>query len=279
MSRTIADCIRAATIELREAGVGDPAKDARRLMAAALGEPLSRLTVRVQDSLPNAGEKAFAGMIEARRSRQPVAQILGKREFWGRDFVVTPEVLDPRPETETLVQVAMLRDPPATILDLGTGSGAILVTLLCSWPQALGTAVDISGEALEIARTNAEYHGVAERIALLRSDWGEAVSTAFDLVVCNPPYISQKEFAELEPDVRSWEPLVALCPGASGLESYRSIARHLDRLLVPEGRAIFEVGWQQMDAVSEIYRAAGFRTVGTWPDLAGHLRVLEVEKA
>jgi release factor glutamine methyltransferase len=279
MSRTVADCIRDATIELRKAGVCDPAKDARRLMAAALGEPLSRLTVRVQDVLPAAGQKKFARMIEARQSRQPVAQILGKREFWGREFVVTPEVLDPRAETETLIEVALLRDPPATILDLGTGSGAILVTLLCSWRQALGTATDISGAALDVARTNAGLHGVAERTTFVRSDWGDDVSTAFDLVVCNPPYVTQEEFAELEPDVRSWEPQIALCPGASGLESYRNIARDLDRLLAPEGRAIFEIGWQQSDAVSEIYRRAGFRVAGTWNDLAGLPRVLEIERA
>jgi release factor glutamine methyltransferase len=170
-------------------------------------------------------------MVAQRAERRPVAQILGRRLFWGRDFAVTGDVLDPRPETETLVAAALAGPAPARILDLGTGSGAILLTLLAEWPDAVGTGTDASAAALVVAARNAEELGCAERARLVRTDWADGVDGPFDLVVCNPPYIPEAEIEGLSPEVRCHEPRMALTAGESGLEAYRRIAPHLPRLL------------------------------------------------
>ena len=173
MSATIQAALTAAAARLAAAGVPDPARDARVLMADALGVPLAALTPLQRDALPAAPAEVFAGHVAARGGRRPVAQILGRREFWGRSFEVTPDVLDPRPETEALVALALQGPAPARLLDLGLGSGAILVTLLCEWPQARGIGTDLSAAALAVAARNAARHGVADRAEFRRADWAE----------------------------------------------------------------------------------------------------------
>ena len=163
-------------------------------------------------------------MLGERARFRPMAQILGRRAFWGREFLVTADVLDPRPETETLVALALEAPAPARILDLGTGSGAILVTLLAERPRARGLGTDASPAALEVAAANAARHGVADRAEFARADWTEGLTGRFDLVVCNPPYVAGRDMAGLAPDVRDWEPAAALTPGPTGLESYIRIA-------------------------------------------------------
>ena len=273
MTGTVAETLRAGAATLRAAGVEAPARDARLLMAAALGEPLDRLTLREPEPAGAAAE-TFAAMVAARARRQPVAQITGERAFWGRRFRVTPEVLDPRPETETLIAAALAGPTPARILDLGTGSGAILVTLLAEWPAARGLGTDASAAAIAVARDNARRHGVAARAEFRHTDWAEGVAGPFDLVVCNPPYIAEAELAALAPDVRAWEPHAALTPGLTGLEAYRCIAPELSRLLGPGGRALFEIGAGQGAAVPPIFAAEGLAVGPVLRDLDRRDRVI-----
>lgn len=276
MRGSVQAALAAGATKLRTAGIADPATDARRLMAAALGTLPARLTLMAAEPMESAAAEAFARMVAARARFQPVAQILGRREFWGLEFAVTAAVLDPRPETETLVACALQGPSPARLLDLGTGSGAILVALLRAWPEARGTGCDLSRPALDVAARNAARHGVAARAALALCDWGEGLEGGFDLVVCNPPYIAQAEVARLPVDVRDWEPHAALTPGPSGLESYARIAPRLPALLAPGGRAFFEIGPSQAAAVRAIFARAGFAETAVHADLDGRDRVVSL---
>lgn len=262
------------TARLRAAGVPEPARDARRLMAAALGLAPERL-VLAPETLADPAAAAFARMVGERARFRPVAQIVGARAFWGRDFVVSDAVLDPRPETEALVALALAGLRPASVLDLGTGSGAILVTLLAEWPEAQGLGIDIDPAALAVAAANAARHGVAARAAFRQGDWTEGLAARFDLVVANPPYIAAAEVETLAPDVRDWEPRHALTAGATGLEAYVRIAAGLPAVLAPGGRAFLEIGAGQGDAVAAILRRAGLARVAVHPDLDGRDRVVE----
>jgi release factor glutamine methyltransferase len=203
-----------------------------------------------------------------------VSQILGRRSFWGRDFEVTADVLDPRPETETLIAAALDGRPPASILDLGTGGGAILLTLLAEWPDATGLGVDASAAALAVAERNAARLGLAARACFQRGDWLENLDGRYDLIVCNPPYIAGNAVGALDADVRDWEPYAALSPGPTGLESYRDIAAGLDRHVAPGGRALFEFGAGQAEAVRVVLAAAGFACIDMHRDFDGRERVI-----
>ena len=261
---------------LRASGIAEPARDARLLLAAALGIAPDRVTLALREDMPGPALARLAGLLAERRRFRPMAQILGHRLFWGRRFRVTSDVLDPRPETETLIEAALAGRPPGRILDLGTGSGAILVTLLAEWPGATGSGTDVSEAALEVAAANAAAHGVSGRAEFRRADWLEGLAGRYDLVVSNPPYIAQAELARLAPEVRDWEPALALSPGPTGLESYRRIAAGLGAALVPGGRALFEIGADQGGSVAGILRAAGFGAISIRRDLDGRDRVIEV---
>lgn len=200
-----------------------------------------------------------------------MAQIVGARLFWGRSFEVTPDVLDPRPETETLVAAA-LETPFARVLDLGTGTGCTLLTLLAERPEATGMGSDLSEAALQVAARNAARHGIAAD--LVQSDWYEGIGGRFDLIVSNPPYIPVAEIAGLAPEVRDHEPRIALTDGGDGLGAYRAIAAGAAAHLAPAGRLLVEVGAGQAPSVQEIFAAAGLDCVGTRPDLEGRARVV-----
>ncbi|MBP7002852.1 peptide chain release factor N(5)-glutamine methyltransferase [Amaricoccus sp.] len=272
---TVQAAVAAAAAELAAAGVAEPLRDARALMAAALGLGASGLTPALRDPLAPEAAARFAGLVAARAARRPVAQILGRRAFWGRDFTVTADVLDPRPETEALVELALAGPAPARLLDLGVGSGAILATLLAEWPDAYGVGVDLSPAALAVAATNAAQLGVASRAGFVRGDWLAGIAGPFELVVANPPYIAGAEMAGLAPEVRDWEPQLALTPGPRGIEAYEAIAARLGAVLAPGGRALLEIGATQGVAVAAVFRAAGF-AVALRPDLDGRDRVAEV---
>ncbi len=276
MSATVEAALRRAAARLAAAGVADAGRDARVLMAAALGLPPAGLTPVVREALPPDAAAVFDAHVAARAARRPVAQILGRREFWGRSFAVTPDVLDPRPETETLVALALQGTPPARLLDLGVGSGAILVTLLAEWPHARGVGSDISDAALAVAAGNAARFGVASRTDLRKADWTDGVGGRFDLVVSNPPYIPASAVPGLAPEVRDWEPHLALTPGPSGLEGYERIAAGLGALLAPGGRALFEIGADQGACVQAVFRSVGFSAVAVHRDLDGRDRVVAV---
>ncbi|MEQ8902320.1 MAG: peptide chain release factor N(5)-glutamine methyltransferase [Roseovarius sp.] len=264
----------AATRALQAAGIEAAAGDARALMAAAMQVSRDRLTLHLGDDLDAAAAARFDAMIARRMAREPVAKIIGRREFWGRSFEVTADVLDPRPETECLIAEALRGPVPARLLDLGTGSGIIAVTLLAEMPGARGVATDISAAALEVAGRNAARHGVDTRLDLCRSDWFSQVTSEFDLIVSNPPYIAADEMPDLSPEVRDHDPERALSDGGDGLSAYRMIAVGAGAHLRPGGRIALEIGWQQGAQVRDILTRAGFAEVGVLPDLDGRDRVI-----
>jgi release factor glutamine methyltransferase len=254
---TVAEALREAAARL--GAVSDTARlDAELLMAEALGVSRSELLLRrTGEGVPG----AFAALVERRLRHEPVAQILGRKEFYGRAFRVGPAVLTPRADSETIVQAALeAAAAPGRILDLGTGSGALLLTLLAECPQAVGIGVDASAAALEVASVNAEALGLATRARMLRRDWNEAGWRddlgRFDLVVANPPYV--EESADLAPSVRDYEPAEALYAGAEGLDAYRALVPQLSALLVPEGAAVVEISPTQAEKVAQIAAATGF---------------------
>jgi release factor glutamine methyltransferase len=273
---TVREALAAATASLAAAGVPDAARDAGRLAAAALAVPPDRLTLAAGEELGPDAERTLAAMVGERRRRRPVAKIVGRRSFWRHEFTVDDHVLDPRPETEILVAAALAGPVPATILDLGTGTGAILLSLLAEWPAARGLGTDIDPRALAVATRNVAALGLGGRCALLRSDWYAEVEGRFDLVVSNPPYIAEAEIGGLSEDVRAWEPRHALTPGPSGLEAYATLAAGLRPVLAPGGRALFEIGPTQGTAVAGLLAAAGFGGPTIHRDLDGRERAVEV---
>jgi release factor glutamine methyltransferase len=270
---TGAEALRAALPRLQAAGVEGAARDLRLLLAFAIGIPPDRLTLVLNDPLSEAAIARFEAAVAARAARQPVSQIVGGRLFWGRWFRVTPDVLDPRPETETLIAAA-LDGAFSRVLDLGTGSGAILITLLAERSGAVGTGVDLSEKALSVAAGNVASLSVADRATFLQSDWLRGVSGTFDLVVANPPYISEAEMPGLSPEVRRWEPRLALTPGGDGLEAYRRILADIGTVLAPSARVLLEIGAAQGDAVAALCRTAGLQAVTVLQDLDGRDRVV-----
>jgi len=265
--------LRAAIARLREAGVEDPAGDARRLLEHAAGIAPGLLSAHL-DRIDAQALARFAALAARRADRQPVAQLTGRREFFGRGFRVTPDTLDPRPETEHLVEAA-LGQPFARVLDLGTGSGCILLTLLAERPGATGTGTDISAAALAVARENAASLGVADRARFRHGDWLAGLAgDRFDLVVSNPPYIGAAEFETLAPELRRHEPRLALTDEGDGLAAYRAIAAGAAAVMVPGARLLLEIGHEQGDAVAALLAGAGFADIRLRRDLAGKPRVM-----
>ncbi len=278
--RTLADALRDAARILAAAGIPDAGTDARILLLAATG--LDRVALIRDPDLPVAPEAAsrFAGWIDRRAAREPVSRILGRRAFWGLDLAVTPDVLDPRPDTETLVEAVLdalgpRRREPLRLLDLGTGSGAILCALLSELPAATGVAVDRSARACAVARRNLAALGLAPRSLVLQGDWASALAPGrFDAVVSNPPYIESAAIPALDRDVREHDPLSALDGGPDGLACYRILAADLPRLMAPGGVAALEIGQGQDGDVADLLRAAGLAAIAVRPDLAGIGRVV-----
>ena len=272
-ARTGAEAFRAAVAQLTGAGVPDPARDARLLLAHALGVTPDRVMLALQDPLSEDAATLFDAALAARSARQPVSQITGRRHFWGRSFRVTRDVLDPRPETEGLIAEA-LSAPFSQVLDLGTGSGAILLTLLAERPLAQGLATDLSPAALAVAQVNAATLGLGARVRFAQGSWFDPVVGTFDLIVSNPPYISAAEMAALSPDVLEWEPHLALTPGGDGLDAYRAIAAGAQAHLRPGGRLMVEIGPAQGADVAALFAAAGLAEIRVLPDFDGRDRVV-----
>jgi release factor glutamine methyltransferase len=270
---TASEALAHGTKRLRAAGVPGPARDARRLLAHALGIVPDRLTLYLPEPVPEVAAGRFEAALDARCRRQPVAQIVGHRAFYGRRFKVTGDVLDPRPETETLV-AAVLDRPAGRILDIGTGSGCILATLLAEWPGAQGVGTDTSAAALCVAQANARALGCGARARFVCTDWATGVEGPFDLIVSNPPYIAAGALAGLSPEVRHWEPRDALSGGADGLAAYRALLPQAAARLGEGGRVAVETGAGQAAAVAAIGQAAGLPASRTLDDLDGRGRVV-----
>lgn len=265
-----------ATRRLMEAGVPDAARDARRLLSHAVGIDPGRLTLVLAEPVDQAALESFRGLIDLRAERHPVSHLIGQRAFYGRDFLVTPDVLDPRPETEILIEAALAL-PFGHVLDLGVGSGCILLTLLAEMPDSVGTGVDISPHAIAVTEANARAHGLSDRCHLMVSDWAMAVEGVFDLIVANPPYVSRAEMEELEPEVRDHEPRRALTDEADGLACYRTIFSSIGPCLSETGRVIVEIGPDQADDVIAIAAIRGFEIIAVVQDLDDRDRVIVAE--
>ena len=270
---TAAQAMAAATARLRAAGVPDPARDARVLLAHAASVDAARITLIAPEEIaPDIAER-FENLVALRAVRVPVSHLVGQRAFYGRDFKVSRDVLDPRPETESLIELS-LSEPFNRVLDLGTGSGCILVTLLAEQTNAQGMGLDLSEAACLQASANAVLHGVAGRADIRQSDWFDAAEGRFDLIVANPPYLAKSEMLSVAPELRLHEPEMALTDGHDGLSAYRIIASQAQGYLTATGRVLAEIGWQQGPEVAAIFRDGGWGRVRVLPDLDGRDRVL-----
>lgn len=272
---TRAEILRAGAARLADAGLLDPRLDAEVLLAHVLGQPRLGMLIDTTRAVTDEQAQAFHALIARRSTGEPVAYIIGMREFWSLEFQVTSATLIPRPDSETMIE-AVLRafphDRPLRVLDLGTGSGCLLLSVLHEFPRSFGIGVDRSVEAAQVAADNAVRLGLGDRSAFVVSDWAEALSGPFDCILSNPPYIGEEEV--LSPEVADFEPKTALFAGAAGLDDYRRIIPDLGRLLAPGGRAFLEIGYTQAEPVGQIAAAAGFSSQ-IYQDLAGRPRCIE----
>ncbi len=281
---TLAAAFVTAAGTLQKAGLETPELDARLLLCHVAGLSHEAFIAGAHEALLPRVAARLDGAIARRLKREPVARITGCREFYGRRFALGPEALDPRPDTETLIEAALgltarkdRQEKPLKLLDLGTGTGCILVTLLAELPFACGVGIDLCPDALILAAANARRHDVSSRANFVAANWLDATSGQFDLVLSNPPYIATREIAELADEVAAYDPRRALDGGADGLEAYRRIAAPARHSLAEDGRLLVEIGPAQSEAVAEIFAAAGLRrdeTGGVRLDLAGRPRVL-----
>ena len=262
--------------KLRDCGIENPARDTRLMLANCLGIEVHKLNL-IDDSSPSEDEiSKFWRMVDERCKRKPVSKIIGYRSFWGRNFEVNEDVLDPRGDTETLVKV-VLENKFTTMLELGTGSGAIAITVLAERFNATCVATDISELALETAARNSKMHGVENRLTLLQSDWFSKISGQFDIIVSNPPYISAKEYNELSNEVMDYDPKISLTPGGDGLDAYRQIISKAREKLRKNGQIVLEIGYLQAEPVKKLLDGAGFLRISVHKDLGSRDRVLSAE--
>lgn len=286
---TLAEAVRRAADALREAGLEDPAAEARWLVAAAAAVAPVDLVVSAKKRLDPGTLARIDAFLDRRSAREPLSRIVGRREFYGRDFLLSEGTLDPRADTEVLVDLVLdicaaphWRGRPVEILDVGTGTGAILLTLLAEIADARGTGIDISADAISTARLNAERLGVADRATLTMFDLRAGLAAlepgrAFDFIVSNPPYIASADIPHLQPEVRCHDPHAALDGGSDGLDFYRLLSATLPRLS-PHGWLVVEVGAGQAAQVAALMAAAApGADVRTARDLAGHTRVVAVQ--
>lgn len=296
--------LRVATARLAAAAIDDPRREARLLLAHATGRDGAFLRAHGDEPLATDGRHRFFALVARRARRVPMAQVLGRCGFRHLDLRVSPATLTPRPESETVVETALAlfagpapppglagrvcagrppqnaaARPPASLLDLGTGSGCLLIALLDLWPQSRGMGIDLSGRALAVARANARACGVADRARFAVGDWLEGVRQRFDLVVCNPPYVASGDLPGLEPEVACHEPRLALDGGGDGLDGYRRILPRLAGVLAPGGIAVFEHGAGQGPALERLAAARSLAAVVRVRDLAGRRRCLALRSA
>jgi release factor glutamine methyltransferase len=269
------------TARLRVGGIETPEFDARLLITARTGFGWADILARPEVRVTQEEARALECDVQRRLESMPVSRLLGEREFYGLSFMLGPETLDPRPDTETVVEAArnaFKGQWPERILDLGTGSGCLLVTLLHLWPRAWGLGVDRAFGALVLARANAARHAVAARAGFVQGHWGEGVDGAFDLIVSNPPYIPNRDIGFLSKEVRNHDPILALDGGEDGLDSIRSVIAEIKKRLAPHGAAFVEIGFGQAPDVARLVEKSGLSPSRTHADLAGVERVFEIRR-
>lgn len=277
MSLTVQTGLRELTGQLAANGIADPAREARIVLADVIGQEPGRLTLMANDPLTAQTMQQAKDLAARRGMGEPMSHLLGYREFFGRRFAVDARVLDPRPETETLVAAA-LSEPFDRVLDLGTGSGAIVASLLAERPDATAVATDISDRALAVAADNARNLGVSDRLDVLRADWFDGVMGQFDLIVSNPPYIALDEMNGLQREL-AFEPRGALTDEADGLTAYRRIVAGLGPFLGPGGRVLVEIGPTQGPIVCGLFASIGLQGIKILHDLDGRDRVVQGYRA
>ena len=276
------EVIAAAVPRLEAVGIDDARRDAEVLLCRALDCDRAHLLGYPERYIEHARIEAFEQLIARRLTREPVSQIVGEREFWSLNFAVTMATLTPRPDSETVVEAVLDMVPDRTqawrVLDLGTGTGCLLLSLLAELPAATGVGVDISSDAVGTAETNARRHGLDRRASFVTGDWAAAIEPGFDIVVSNPPYVQTGALAALDPEVAEWEPHVALDGGEDGLDAYRRILPDLPRLLPEGGVAVLEHGYDQAERVEMLACAMGLTVVKRYRDLAGNDRCLVLKR-
>jgi release factor glutamine methyltransferase len=281
---TLNEAFVGAAAALRQAGIDTPELDARALLCHTVGLSHEAYVAMAGEALEPAMLARLGVAIGRRLKREPVSRITGTREFYGRSFNVGPEALDPRPDTETLIEAALAlvarnrwRNQPIKLLDLGTGTGCILLTMLAELPEAEGIGTDLSPGALALAAANAARLGVGSRAAFVACNWLDGIAGQFDLVLSNPPYLASDEIAGLAQEVAAYDPILALDGGPDGLAAYRRIAAGAPAILAEGGRLLVEIGANQATQVSALFRAAGLRldqADAIRRDLAGRPRVV-----
>jgi release factor glutamine methyltransferase len=265
--------------ELKEAGIESYELDARFFMKSIKGVKDIDFLTKSSCALNEEHVQLLKEYAGQRIKHVPVDRILGKAEFWGLPFYISPDVLSPRPETELIVERALetyLESEPKRVLDLGTGSGCILISLLKEWETSTGVGVDISDSALKMAKKNAALNLVEDRCTFIKSDWGSELKESFDLIVSNPPYIPNLDIESLAKEVKNHDPILALDGGFDGLQSYKKIFLQILSLLKPSGIALFEIGINQQEDIMRIVEESGVSVKRINRDLAGIPRVVEI---
>jgi release factor glutamine methyltransferase len=280
--------LRDATARLAEAGIEAPRREARLLLAHVLGVDPQALLLRVDERpLPSDAVEAASTLVGRRAAREPLAFLTGRQGFWTLDLAVSDATLIPRADSETLIEAVLASRPDRSslrrVLDLGTGTGCLLLAALSEYPGAWGLGLDLSPGACRLARGNADRNGLGERMAAMCGRWGEALAlpaeSRFDLVLSNPPYIPSRDIADLMPEVARFEPRRALDGGDDGLNAYRQILPALPGLLAPGGLAVLEVGQGQAEAMPGLAAVAGLRVLAVRPDLGGIPRAVVLERS
>ena len=274
LQRVLAD----TAFKLSHSGIESAARDARVLTAYALEVPISDLSLKINDKVSSNIISKLEKLILRSINREPISKILGRREFWGRTFSINKNVLDPRGDTETLIDY-VIEKPVKTVLELGTGSGVIAVTLACAWKEVQVTAVDISEDALLLAQINAEKFNVENKIQFIKSDWFENVEGIFDMIISNPPYIGWVEQDKISAEVKKYDPEIALFAGYDGFDAYKKIIPSLSKFLNKDGLVVLEIGASQSSQVKDIMNSSGFFDVEILKDLSGKERAVAAKLA
>jgi release factor glutamine methyltransferase len=275
---TVGEALSQAAARLGAAGIERPQAEARILLEAATGRGRGQIIAFPEYALGAAQQDLFDGFVARRSGREPISRILGNREFWSLRFAVGPATLDPRPDSETLVAAVLARIPERSaalaFLDLGTGTGCLLLALLSELPQARGLGIDSSGDAVATAQSNAKHLGLEARTEFRLGDWARDISAQFDVIVSNPPYIESTSIDGLAPEVSQYDPRAALDGGLDGLDAYRALVPQAARSLKPGGLLALEIGAGQGEAVRALAIEAGLSDLGSAQDLAGIERCL-----
>ena len=274
MNKTYAQVLLIAAKKLKRIGINDPIGDSKKILAHIMGISKEKLILLEPEIFPKSIKVKFFEKINSRKQLQPVSQIIGHRSFWGRDFFINKKVLDPRPETEELIYHALKKEF-SNVLDLGTGSGVVIITLLLENTSATGIGVDIDLEAIKVAKKNSNIFSVETRIDFVQSDWCEQINEKFDLVVSNPPYININERDQYDTNLAKWEPYHALFSESGGFAAYEIIAKQLKNVLKKSGLALFEIGHTQAQLVNQIFANEGYK-VKSFKDISGKDRVIKV---